>query len=189
MPFIFAWLILLRPMAQYTFTFHIPTETQRWLTMCAYGTAFFGYFLWEEVASYIDLKALLPFLALSYLLTYRQECLETEWAAKSDRQIVQLIKDQIFGFDFDSAKKFQNQLDMVYTELGPQTFHQVIEDCLLSGNPKAANHLAPSVLPMRRRFDPNYHKVTSEWAGGYPRPMVEVSESLWDFSDAAKLLA
>ena len=38
---------------------------------------------------------------------------------------------------------------------------------------------------MRKRFDPNYFKIVSEWAGGYPRPLVEVSESLWDFSESA----
>lgn len=59
---------------------------------------------------------------------------------------------------------------------------------MLSNNPKAVNHLAPSVMPTRMLFDPNYYKITSEWAGGYPRPMVEVSESLWDFSEAAKMI-
>ena len=59
---------------------------------------------------------------------------------------------------------------------------------MLSNNPKAVNHLAPSVMPTRMQFDPNYYKITSEWAGGYPRPMVEVSESLWDFSEAAKMI-
>lgn len=59
---------------------------------------------------------------------------------------------------------------------------------MLSNNPKAANHLAPSIMPQRGRFDPNYYKITSEWAGGYPRPMVEVTESLWDFSEAAKMI-
>ena len=43
-------------------------------------------------------------------------------------------------------------------------------------------------MPLRKNFDPNYFKITSEWAGGYPRPMVEVSESLWDFSDAARVI-
>jgi hypothetical protein len=60
---------------------------------------------------------------------------------------------------------------------------------MLSNNPKAVNHLAPSIMPIRKQFDPNYYKITSEWAGGYPRPMVEVSESLWDFSEAAKMIS
>jgi hypothetical protein len=64
----------------------------------------------------------------------------------------------------------------------------VIEDVLLSNNPKAVNHLAPPIMPIRKKFDPNYYKITSEWGGGYPRPMVEVSESLWDFSEAAKMI-
>jgi hypothetical protein len=79
-------------------------------------------------------------------------------------------------------------MDLIYSELGKDTFYQVIEDCMLSNNPKAANHLAPSIMPQRGRFDPNYYKITSEWAGGYPRPMVEVTESLWDFSEAAKMI-
>lgn len=80
-------------------------------------------------------------------------------------------------------------MELIYTDLGTDTFYQVIEDCMLSNNPKAVNHLAPSIMPLRQRFDPNYYKVTSEWAGGYPRPMVEVSESLWDFSEAAKMIS
>jgi hypothetical protein len=79
-------------------------------------------------------------------------------------------------------------MDLIMNELGEGVFSQVVEDCLLTNNPKAVNHLAPSVMPVRKRFDPNYYKITSEWAGGYPRPMVEVSESLWDFSEAAKLI-
>ena len=43
-------------------------------------------------------------------------------------------------------------------------------------------------MPIRKKFDPNYYKITSEWGGGYPRPMVEISESLWDFSEAAKTI-
>lgn len=88
----------------------------------------------------------------------------------------------------ESAKKFQNQMDLVHSELGHDTFYQVVEDTLMSNNPKAVNHLAPSVMPIRKKFDPNYYKITSEWAGGYPRPMVEVTESLWDFSEAAKMI-
>ena len=80
-------------------------------------------------------------------------------------------------------------MDMIYTELGSDTFYQVIEDCMLSNNPKAVNHLGPSIMPLRKRFDPSYYKITSEWAGGYPRPMAEVSESLWDFSEAAKIIS
>lgn len=79
-------------------------------------------------------------------------------------------------------------MDLIYSELGADSFYQVIADTLLSNNPKAVNHLAPSVMPTRMQFDPNYYKITSEWAGGYPRPMVEVSESLWDFSEAAKMI-
>lgn len=79
-------------------------------------------------------------------------------------------------------------MELIYSELGVDTYYQVVEDTMLSGNPKAVNHLAPSIMPIRHRFDPNYFKITSEWAGGYPRPMVEVSESLWDFSEAAKII-
>ena len=79
-------------------------------------------------------------------------------------------------------------MDLIYTELGEDSYHQVIEDCLLSNNPKAANHLAPPIMPLRKKFDPSYYKITAEWGGGYPRPMVEVSESLWDFSEAAKMI-
>jgi hypothetical protein len=79
-------------------------------------------------------------------------------------------------------------MNLIYTELGKETYYQVVEDCLLSNNPKAANHLAPTIMPIRKMFDPNYYKIISEWAGGYPRPMVEVSESLWDFSEASKMI-
>lgn len=154
-----------------------------------YLIAFFGYQLYVEGAFLLDLKKLLCFLFMVYLIGSTQEQLETQWASKQDTQVVQLLKDYIFGFDFESAKKFQNQMDLIYTELGRETFYQVVEDCLISNNPKAANHLAPSVMPLRQQFDPNYFKITSEWAGGYPRPMVEVSESLWDFSEAAKMIS
>ncbi len=79
-------------------------------------------------------------------------------------------------------------MDLIYTELGKEIYYQVVEDCLMSNNPKAATHLAPSIMPIRKMLDPNYYKITSEWAGGYPRPMVEVSESLWDFSEASKMI-
>ena len=79
-------------------------------------------------------------------------------------------------------------MDLIYTELGRNTFCTVVEDVLLSNNPKAVNHLAPPIMPIRKKFDPNYYKITSEWGGGYPRPMVEVTESLWDFSEAAKMI-
>lgn len=88
-----------------------------------YLMAFFGYHLYLESASFIDLKLLLPFIALTYLVPAAQERLEKQWEVKQNAQIVQLLKDQIFGFDFDSAKKFQNQMDMIYTELGDNTFH------------------------------------------------------------------
>jgi len=79
-------------------------------------------------------------------------------------------------------------MDLVYTELGKNSFYQVAEDVLLSNNPKAIYHLAPPIMHTRKKFDPNYYKITSEWGGGYPRPMAEVSESLWDFSEAAKMI-
>ena len=79
-------------------------------------------------------------------------------------------------------------MNMIYTRHGRDTFHQVLEDCLFSNHPKSLSHLAPAVMPIRRKFDPNYLKITSEWGGGYPRPMVEFSEKLWDFTDTAKLI-
>ena len=134
------------------------------------------------------MKLFVCYMAMAYLVPYTQEMLEKQWTTKQNAQIVQILKDNIFGFDFESAKKFQNQMDLIYTELGTDTFYQVVEDTMLSNNPKAVNHLAPPIMPTRKQFDPNYFKITSEWAGGYPRPMVEVSESLWDFSEAAKMI-
>jgi hypothetical protein len=32
-------------------------------------------------------------------------------------------------------------------------------------------------------MDPLYSKITSEWGGGYPRPMTEAIDSLWDFTE------
>lgn len=55
---------------------------------------------------------------------------------------------------------------------------------ILSNHPKALGHLAPTIMPLRKKLDPNYYKLTSQWGGGYPRPIVEVAESLWDFSEA-----
>ena len=49
-------------------------------------------------------------------------------------------------------------------------------------------HLAPSVFPLRKKLDSNYYKLISQWGGGYPRPLVEFSESLWDFTDAGNLI-
>lgn len=179
---------MLRPVAQYTYTFHISTGSQRSLHMLTHLVGFFGYFVYMESASYIDLKDIVTFIAMVYMIPCTQESLEESWTLKQNAQVTQLLKDQIFNFDFESANKFQNQMDLIYTELGKGSYYQIVEDCLISNNPKAVNHLAPSIMPTRKKFDPNYYKITSEWAGGYPRPMVEVSESLWDFSEAARLI-
>ena len=67
-PLVFAALILLRPVAQYTYTFHIQPSQQRFLQMVNYMTIFFGYFVYVESATYIDLKVLLTFLCMAYLV-------------------------------------------------------------------------------------------------------------------------
>jgi hypothetical protein len=74
--------------------------------MFTYLAAFFGYFLYVESASFIDLKDLCTFMAMAYLVPYTQEQLEEEWADKQNQQVTELIKDYVLGFDFDSAKKF-----------------------------------------------------------------------------------
>jgi hypothetical protein len=69
-PLIYSALILLRPVAQYTYTFHILPAQQRSLHMFLYLAAFFGYFLYVESASFIDLKDLCTFVAMAYLVPY-----------------------------------------------------------------------------------------------------------------------
>ena len=76
--------------------------------MFAYLAAFFGYFVYVESASFIDLKDLCTFTAMAYLVPYTQESLEEEWTDKQNQQVTELMKDYIFNFDFESAKKFQN---------------------------------------------------------------------------------
>jgi hypothetical protein len=76
--------------------------------MFLYLAAFFGYFLYVESASFIDLKDVCTFLAMVYLVPYTQESLEEEWTNKQNAQATELLKDYIFNFDFESAKKFQN---------------------------------------------------------------------------------
>jgi hypothetical protein len=80
----FAFLMLLRPIAQYTFTFHKSTESQRQLHMASYMVAFFGYFIYMESASFIDLKDVITFLAMTYLIPYTQEELEEQWNIKQN---------------------------------------------------------------------------------------------------------
>ncbi len=62
-------------------------------------------------------------MAMAYLVPYTQESLEEEWMTKQNAQVTELLKDYIFNFDFDSAKKFQNQMDLIYTELGKDTYY------------------------------------------------------------------
>ena len=83
-PFIFAFLMLLRPIAQYTYTFHISPGDQRRLHIVSYLAAFFGYFIYVESASFLDLKDLLAFLGMAYLIPYTQEQLEEQWKTKQN---------------------------------------------------------------------------------------------------------
>ena len=76
--------------------------------MFTYLLVFFGYFIYMESASFIDLKLFVTFLGMAYLVPYTQESLEEQWTTKQNAQITQMMKDYIFNFDFDSAKKFQN---------------------------------------------------------------------------------
>lgn len=81
-PFIFAVLMLLRPAAQYTYTFYISTSTQRFLQMFIYVTVFLGYFVYMESASFLNLKDFVLFTAMAYLVPYQQELLEEQWTTK-----------------------------------------------------------------------------------------------------------
>jgi uncharacterized membrane protein len=69
-PFIFTILMILRPAAQYTYAFYISTSEQRFLQMFVYVLAFLGYFVYMESASFIDLKDMVLFLAMAYLVPY-----------------------------------------------------------------------------------------------------------------------
>lgn len=44
--------------------------------MMSYLVAFFGYFIYMESASFIDLKDMITFLAMAYLIPHTQEQLE-----------------------------------------------------------------------------------------------------------------
>jgi hypothetical protein len=76
LPFMFAVLMLLRPIAQHTYTFHISPENQRWLHMASYLVAFFGYLIYMESASFIDLKDMVTFMTMAYLIPHTQEQLQ-----------------------------------------------------------------------------------------------------------------
>lgn len=47
--------------------------------MLTYAVAFIGYFVYMESASFIDLKDLVLFISMAYLVTYQQEVLEKQW--------------------------------------------------------------------------------------------------------------
>lgn len=98
------------------------------------------------------------------------------------------MKGHFFTVDGPGGKKFSNSVEQAYVELSKDAYHQVVEDCLFANHPKQANYLAPSIMPLRKIFDPNYYKITSQFAGGYPRPHIEIAESLWDFSESAKYI-
>ncbi len=52
--------------------------------MFVYLAAYFGYFVYMESASFIDLKDLCVFIAMAYMVPYTQECLEEEWTTKQN---------------------------------------------------------------------------------------------------------
>jgi hypothetical protein len=44
-----------------------------WLHMASYLVAFFGYFIYMESASFIDLKDMVTFMTMAYLIPHTQE--------------------------------------------------------------------------------------------------------------------
>ncbi|CDW90376.1 UNKNOWN [Stylonychia lemnae] len=185
---LFGIAILLRPFANYHFIMSTKTSRQRWLSMLNSILVYFLYQIFVRLNFTINLKEFFCFVLSNYLVVYVQEQMEQKWHLKQDMQIIQVLKGHLFQQDFFQAKKFENQMLLIHEELGREAFNKVVEDLLISNHPKQINHLAPSVFPMRKKIDPDYSRLTSMWGGGYPRPVVEFSESLWDFTDAVKLI-
>eukprot|EP00347_Sterkiella_histriomuscorum_P004301 403360970 len=184
---LFGVILALKPIAGYYMKMIVKPQEQRKSNLINTVIIYFAYLIFMRGQYLINLKEFLSFFLINYLVVYIQEHYEEKFRTSQDSQIIQLLKGNFFPLDHQSGKKFENQLKLIHSQFkSSDTFHQIINSCLLSNHPKAVNHLAPSVMPLRKYFVQNYYKITSQWAGGYPLPIIEFADSLWDFNDQSQ---
>eukprot|EP00347_Sterkiella_histriomuscorum_P003333 403364690 len=98
---------------------------------------------------------------------------------KEKAQFIDIMKSKLAHRSTKEAQKIENQMMFINEEFDDITYQQAVQDVLLSQNSKALTNLAPSNLPHRKLFDPNYKKTTRDWGGGYQRPLIEMIDSTW----------